>query len=339
VVADFEGRRAGKFALLVQVFLAAWMEHTGASRTWPVHVAAIGDLPRPVTRMARAAGAQVVRCAPLVINTKRTSNKLRGLEVDHQTEHIVLLDADTLVLRDLTPLLAITREAIGVSSSTANHFPEPTWRRVFDAVGVSYPGATGTCWCQDPRIASARGLDAERRALVSVSPPYFNSGVVVAPVAAGLAPRWRDHLARIAPLFSGSSPLPYWGQAGLGDEHALATALESLRREGVGVVEIPKTFHARPVLLRAGVHTWRELAILHYPALLKPYVSSVEELGTLLYGRVWRALRERLAAGVGLRAIRSPVYRRVLARDVDMAEEFYRYIHHLYRVHLRHVGR
>lgn len=338
-MADFDGSQARAFALLVQVFLAAWMEHRGASRAWPVHVVAIGDPPSAVTRMARAAGARVVRRPPLIVNPKRTSNKLRGFEIDAESGHIVLLDADTLVLRDLAPLLEVTRDAIGVNSSTANHFPEPTWRRMFEIAGVPYPGPVGTCWCQDPRIASARGLDAERLALVRSSPPYFNSGVVVAPVAAGLAARWHDHLTRISPLFSGASALPYWGQAGLGDEHALATALESLRLEGVGVVEIPKAFHARPVLLRAGTHAWKDFAILHYPALLKPYVSSVEELGDLLYGRVWRVLREHLAQGVGLRAIRSPVYRRVLARDVDLAEEFYRYIHRLYRIHLRDAGR
>ncbi|MDR7420339.1 MAG: hypothetical protein QN178_15665 [Armatimonadota bacterium] len=338
VVADFDGPQAGKFGLLVQVFLASWMDHRGASRDWPVHVVSIGEPPAAVVSMARRAGAAIVRVPPLILNPKRTSNKIRGLEIAAQTGRIVMLDADTLVLHDLAPLVAFTRDAIGVSSLTANHFPESTWRRMYEVVGVPYPGPTGACWARDPRIAAARGLTEPQRRLTHVSPPYFHSGVIVTPEPGRLAARWQAHLAAVLPLFLGRAPLEDWGRAGLGDEHALATALESLRHEGARVVEIPRTFHARPVLLHAGTHTWQDFAILHYHSLLKPYASSVAELGDLLYGRVWRAVRERLARRVGLRAIRSPVYRRVLARDAAAAEVFYRYLHHLYQAYLRDAG-
>jgi hypothetical protein len=339
VVADFDGPQAAQFGLLVQVFLASWMDHRGASRAWPVHVVCIGEPPPEVVQIARRAGAVVVPKPPLVINPTRTSNKIRGLEVETQTGRVLLLDVDTLVLRDLTALLAFTRDAIGVSSVTLNRLPEPTWRRVFETVGVPYPGPTGCCWAQDPRIAAARGLTGRELALVHVLPPCFNSGVVVAPEPGRLAARWQAHLARISPLFTGPAPLEVWGRAGVGDEHGLATALESLRREGAGVMEIPRAFHARPVLLRVGTHAWGDIAILHHLALLKPYASSVAELGELLYGRFWRPVREFLAPRVGLRGIRSPILRRFPPNDVAWAEGFYRHIHHLHREYLRDAGR
>jgi hypothetical protein len=337
VVADFDGPQAARFALLAQVFLASWMDHRGASRAWPVHVVCIGEPPPEVVHMARRAGAYVVPKPPLVINPTRTSNKIRGLEVEAHTGRVLLLDTDVLVLRDLAPLLALTGDAIGVSSLTANHFPEATWRRMYEVVGVPYPGPIGALWARDLRIAAARGLTEQQRQLAHISPPYFHSGVIVAPEPARLAARWQAHLCRIIPLFLGLAPPEDWGRNGLNDEHALATALESLRQEGVRVVEIPKPFHARPVLLHAGTHTWGDFAILHYHSLLKPYASSVAELRDLLYGRVLRGLREPLGDRLGLRAIHSPVYHRVVARDVASAGAFYQYLHHLYRTYLRHA--
>jgi hypothetical protein len=338
VVADFSGDAAVRFELVTLLFLAAWMNHTGASRAWPLHLVCIGGPPRTVTALAERAGAAVVRRPPLVINPLRTSNKLRGFEVEPRADRLVLLDADILVLKDLAGLLHAAGHGIGLSSQTVNHYPESTWRRIFDVAGVRYPGATGACLCRDPRIAAARGLDDRLMALCRQAPPYFSSAVVVAPWSAGLAERWRGHLERVIPLFTGPAPPESVGDAGVGDEHGLATAVESLRREGVPVAELPLIFHGRPVMLRARTHVWAELAVFHYMTLLKPYAGSPAGLGAFLYGRRFRAIREPLARAFGLRAIHSPVYRLVPREDGAAAEDFYRTVHRLYQTRLRHVN-
>jgi hypothetical protein len=128
-------------------------------------------------------------------------------------------------------------------------------------------------------------------------PPYFHSGVVMAPWGLGLGARWRRHLEQIAPLFAGPEPLEDWGGGGEGDEHALATAIEGLRQEGATVVPIPWAFHTRPLLLRARVLLWTDVAVFHYHRALKPYAGSVADLLSLFHrGSTGGEAKSRIAA-------------------------------------------
>jgi hypothetical protein len=277
IVPDFDGPRAEQFEALTLLFLAAWTRHAGRSRQWPLHVVCVGDPPRPVRAAAAVAGARlgVVDSLP---HPRRYANKLRGLEVEAETGGVLLLDTDTLVLADLAPLVARLGDGIGVGVATVNHFPEDSWRLMYGAAGVPYPGPTGTCWCADPRLAAARGLSPDQAALCQHMPPYFNSGVVWTSVPGVLRARWIDHMRRIAPVFSGPTPARGWGGGPETDEHALATAVESLRLTGVPVVAIPPAYHTRPILLRAAVLSWAEVAIFHYHGALKQCVHSVPDL-------------------------------------------------------------
>ncbi|MDR7521412.1 MAG: hypothetical protein QN168_03000 [Armatimonadota bacterium] len=312
-VPDFDGPAAGRFELFALLFLAAWVEHKGASRTWPLHLACIGEPPPSVRRLAEQAGAMVTVRAPLLLTPGRTSNKLRGFEVAAGTGRILLVDTDVLILRDLSPLADLVGGGLGVGPATVNHFPEQTWRRIYQTVGVPYPGPTGTCWCQDERLADFRGLTATQRALCRQVPPHFNSGVVMAPRALDFGTVWAHHLRQITPLFDGASPLPNWGGGGEGDEHALATAVEAYRQRGTPVVLIPPPYHARPLLLRSGLLTWTDVAVFHYHNALRPYASSVRDM-------------TRLAA-------------LVLPERRQGLWGFYDYLDHLYRTHIEPVSR
>ncbi|MDQ7841250.1 MAG: hypothetical protein RDU83_09520 [bacterium] len=321
VVADFEGASSPRFELHCFLFLAAWMTHHGASRAWPLHLACVGEPPQSVRRTADRVGAEVTVHRPLVINTKRTSNKLRGFEVIPRTSRLLLLDADTLVLKDLAPLADLVGDGIGVGVATVNHFPETTWRQIYQATGVAHPGPTGTCWCVEEALAAHRGLSPAQAAMCRRMPPYFHSGVVMVPWRLGLGARWRRHLEQIAPLFAGPEPLESWGRAGVGDEHALATTVEGLRQEGATVVPIPWAFHTRPLLLRTGVQPWTDVVVFHYHRALKPYAGSVRDLSSL-----FRRARAGRAAG-------NPIP----ARDLAAFGEFYTFLEELLQGTLRDV--
>lgn len=337
VVADFDGPRAATFELVTLLFLASWMEHRGASRAWPLHLVCVGQPPASVRRLARDAGAAVVVRAPLLLNPSRTSNKLRGFEVQGVTDRILLLDADTLVLRDLSSLLAVVGTAAGAAAAVANHYAEETWRRIYALVGEPYPGVTGVCWCADARTAALRGLDEEWAAWCRRMPPYYSSGVVTAPWAADLGARWREHLSRIVPLFTSPVPPPSRGTGGLGDEHALATAFQSLRREGVPVIELPEAFHMRPLLLRVRPGAWEETRIVHHVRLLKGRVSTATGLPGLLYGQTLFGLRRYVAAVAGLRAIRSPAVRGIAPQARAAFAPLFALVHRLYTRRIQHV--
>jgi hypothetical protein len=278
-VADFEAGVGPRFEVLTLLFLGAWMQHTGASRAWPLHLACIGDPPSSVRRLADQAGASVTMHPPLLFNALRTSNKLRGFDVRPTTDRLLLLDTDVLVLGDLTPLVASVGRGIGVGVASINYLAEPAWRQVFAAAGVPYPGPVGTCWCADRTIADRRGLDDSARALCLRTPPFFNGGAVLAPMALGAL--WREHLGRVVQHFRAHAA-PWPAGRVPNDEHGLATSVEQMRRAGIPVVTIPPKYHARPLLLRAGVVGWAEIAVFHYHIRLKSFVGTVGELERFL---------------------------------------------------------
>lgn len=321
-VADFDGLAAARFEMHALLFLEAWRRHRGASRAWPLHLVCIGEPPQSVRRMADRVGAGVTVHRPLVINATRTSNKLRGFEVVPRSSRLLLLDADTLVLKDLAPLAEMVGDGIGVGVATANHFPEETWREIYRATGVAYPGPTGTCWCVQESLAAQRGLSSAQAAMCRSMPPYFKSGVVMVPWRIGLSAIWRRHFDQIAPLFAGPDPLEDWGGAGMGDEHALATAVEALRQDGATVMPIPWSFHAFPLLLRAGVLAWTDVAIFHYHRALKLYAGSVGDLVSLY----------TVAPASG------PAGERIPSQDLAIFGEFYALVERLLRGFRRHVG-
>src|SRR4051812_1748261 len=105
IVPDFRGNSARIFEIRTLLFLGSWLEHTGGSRDWPVHVACIGKPPDSVVELARRCGARITQHDNLSTPRSRTLNKLRGLEITPRTEHLFLLDVDIIIQNDLSPLL------------------------------------------------------------------------------------------------------------------------------------------------------------------------------------------------------------------------------------------
>jgi hypothetical protein len=141
----------------------------------------VGEVPAAWRRLLTNLGAEVRVVEPLDVRN-RYSNKLRFLEqaADQGREMLLLLDCDTLVVRDPLPLMQ--RGALQAKIAPYPTVSHEVLSRLFEHFGVPLPprdhltGITRT-----PTI------------------PYCNSGVLLVPSAAaqGLASSWRDFDARL----------------------------------------------------------------------------------------------------------------------------------------------
>jgi hypothetical protein len=332
-VPDFTGPAAARFELRTLLFLGSWMLHRGASQSWPVHLACIGAPPASVRRLAAAAGASVTVHESMPAPFPGTSNKLRGLEIKPTADRFLLVDTDAMFLRDLEPVAQAVGNGIGVGPVTQNHYTESQWQRIYACVGVPYPGPVGTCWRARWDLNEHRRLSPEIMDRCLRMPPYYNGGVIMAAWSLDLGSMWREHLRLIlrdltdARVGVGDQWVRY------SDQHGLATTVEALRLAGVGVQTLPLPYQVRPPLLVAGVMAWPEVALFHYVNVFRSLADSVDDTACLLYGHRLRAVRRMLAAVVGLRAVLSPVYRRVEPKRLRAYGPFFQQVHRIFKEH------
>ncbi len=329
-VPDFAGPAAARFELRTLLFLGSWMRHRGTSRSWPLHLACIGAPPASVRRLAELAGVSITVHDPMPAPFPGTSNKLRGLEITPTAERFLLLDTDTVVLNDLEPMEGAVGDGIGVGPATANHVGEDDWRRIYTCVGAPFPGPTGTCWRAQWDLSPYRPASPELMARCLRMPPYYNSGVVMAPWRIDLRSVWRRHLDLI--LSGSADELARRDPISIRrtDQFSLATAIETLRLSGARVETLPLAYQVRPPLLLSGVLTWADVALFHYVNMFRDYGESVTEVRGLLYGDRLQAIRRRLAGTAGLRAVRSPVFRRVQPDRLRAYGSFFEHVHRIF---------
>lgn len=329
-VPDFSGPAADRFELRSLLFLGSWLRHRGQSRSWPLHLACIGEPPASVRRLAGVANASVTVHAPMPAPFPETANKLRGLEIAPSSGRFLLLDTDIVFLKDLAPMAHAVGEGIGLGPATFNHLPQPLWHWIYEQVGARYPGPTGTCWHAQWDLSAHRPISPSALEQCLCMPPYHNSGVVMAPWALHLGRIWKEHIERIIGGLNGV-PQPA-GTKWLrhSDQHGLATAAEALRGEGAQVVVLPLPYQARPPLLHAGVLRWHEVALFHYVKVFRPYGETVAGVRDLLYGRRLTRLRRQLAGALGLMAIRPPAYRLMEERRLPVYNGFLEHVHRIF---------
>lgn len=261
IVPDFTEQQRGRFEARTLFFLAAWLEYGGRARSFPLHLACIGDPPPSVAWLAARAGARVRVFTPLAIDQRGSSNKMRGLEIDAVTDRILLLDADVLVLSDFSDLGAMA-PALSAAAAITPRLPEDHWRRIYTGLGLDLP---------DERMTSSAGRvygDLTHRPRFSGQDqavhrmlPYYNSGVLVVPRTAGLRPVWEDHVRRISTMFD-PSDVAYRSIVG-SDQAGLATAIVTLRRQGVPFTELPDRFHATRLQMYRRTLALDDMALFH----------------------------------------------------------------------------
>lgn len=235
VVPDFSGRASVTFEARTLYLLASWLELSNVRGRFPLHLACIGEPPASVRELAKKCDASITVHAPASANLGVYANKLRGFEVDLQTDRIFLLDVDVLVMSDLGDLAeARPRDGIlAAPSHSAILLPE-MWEELYARLGLSLP---------TERIADFHlTLDLERQ---RSNYPSFNTGAILAPRSSRLHELWLEHLAALGPFRERWNPKLKPINMSVTDEPAFATAVHALRRDGTPIVHLPDRFNGR----------------------------------------------------------------------------------------------
>jgi hypothetical protein len=253
VVPDFRGAGARLFEARTLLFLGSWLEHEGASRAWPLHLACIGEPPASVRALAERAGARIPLFDELDPSA-RYLNKLRGLEVASGTGRILLLDADTVVLRDLSPALALG-ECFAALLAATNRIPLAQWEELYACAGAKTPPER-----ERPLIAQlAERLPpgVMREPFHEAVPPHWNSGVILVPARSSLRAQWERAARLLASRFAGQDAVTR------NDQPSLAVAGALLREEGVPYRPLPYALHGLDLFFAAGVLRFEDTCVYH----------------------------------------------------------------------------
>jgi hypothetical protein len=253
VVPDFRGSGARLFEARTLLFLGSWLEHAGASRDWPLHLACIGEPPERVRALAARAGARVSLHDELDPEA-RYLNKLRGLEVRSETGRILLLDADTVVLRDLSPALALG-DCFAALLVATNRIPVAQWEQIYASAGAKLPAERAL-----PLIAQLADRlpgSVMREPFREPVPPHWNSGVLLVPAGSRLRAHWERAARVLAERFAGEEAVTR------NDQPSLAVAGALLREEGVACRPLPYALHGLDLFYAAGVLRFEDTCIYH----------------------------------------------------------------------------
>jgi hypothetical protein len=261
VVSDFSGPSVFTFQVQTSFFLASWLENAGRARHFPLHLVCIGEPPQSVRRLAERCGASVTVHAPVGIERRGVANKLRAFEVQHQTDQVLLLDADILVLSDFSSLSDLGY-CISAAPDNRPRVPERYWEAIYPALGMQAPAE---------RIASGRGelglnrlgmsLYSSQESEIPAMFPYYNTGVLFLPWDCGLREIWEDHIHRIKALFSEEDEA--WTSVGESNQAGFATAVYQLRGSGVPFKRLPPYFHANYAHIFSRTLSLGEMKLFH----------------------------------------------------------------------------
>lgn len=311
IVPDFRSPdRVGRFEPQTLLFLASWMEHAGAARHWPVHVACIGEPPQSIRMLAEQCGALVSVHDSPDAGVGSFSNKLRAWDVDRQTDQLLYLDADMLCLGDPSGLAAFAGCAGGLPAGLPR-VPEQYWRIIDDALQLPAPTQRMPCCFTSvgiPLVGTRYGSENEfGRAMW----PLYNGGLFLVPFDAPLPDLWVRHWKRIEQLFPQDDPK--WEDVVHCDMTALATALRTLEAEhGIALRTLPDEYNTRWMHMVGGAIDVADVRLFHAVNLFRQPVDTPQAIarGLARYDAALRArtrgwaLRVARHRGALLRALR-----------------------------------
>lgn len=261
-VPDFENPAASlSFEWRTLFFLASWIEHAGAARAFPVHLACIGKPPRSVRRLAEQCGAEITVHRVLdAVPAARICNKLRGFEITPHTDRGLLIDADTMFLRDPSEL-ATGPAAVAAAPASFPNLPERYWKRIYPAVGLRLPEERMRSLVSEFDVPTVKPEVPERNHEIHRMVPYYNGGVLFFPWRSELCRHWHDDMVTISQLFDEKDPL--WYQVAGNDQTGLATSLARLEQLGEEVERLPDVFNSRFVHWSSSAYQVDQTVIFH----------------------------------------------------------------------------
>jgi hypothetical protein len=185
-VPDFSGESSACFVTRTLYFLAALEAYGGNANKNPVHLVCIGEPPPLIASVAERLNVRVHIKQPLNSQVGALANKLRGLEIQGETENFLLLDTDVLPMGDFSGLVH-TPDAYHLFPTYIPLIDAEDWQQIYSLIpGNELP----------PKIKSTRarlGLGATKeflaRDLLNMY-PYYNSGVVAGPWQQNIKTEW-----------------------------------------------------------------------------------------------------------------------------------------------------
>ncbi len=250
VVSDFSSAVSRRFEIMTLYFLASWLEYAESSRHLPLHIACIGVPPSNVMELANQCDARISVHAPCEFGG--FANKLRGFEIDRQTDHVLLLDSDMLVLSDIMPLKNLLGENC-ISAAAANGpcvVPPTKWKQIHELLGIDYPDENLL-----PLNLKLDTFQCHPYRNQTIFPPFYNGGIVFAPWQSSLGTIWKDHLLQISKVAK--------RKAKISNQPSLATAIAYLKSSGYSFKLLPDEYHVRWQHIAAGVVTCNNIRLLH----------------------------------------------------------------------------
>lgn len=262
-VPDFSGSSRAVFEARTLVFLATWMEYAGNARTYPLHLACIGEPPESVYELAERCQARITIHQPLQLQAgHHVGNKLRGLEINPETDHHLLLDVDIAILSDLSSIGHFSGR-LAASPDDAPNVTLNEWALIYSSLGLPMPTLIKPLVHElgMPRFPRRMmGFESEDQQTKKMY-PYYNGGVVFAPWKANLRQNWEASIKSIASLFDKSERSRRWIHQS--DQAGLAITLALLRKEGWEWQRLPDVFNTRWQHLYAGTLDPDSIVIMH----------------------------------------------------------------------------
>jgi hypothetical protein len=268
-VVDFRGENAAIYEGQALLFLASWQHNAGSSRLFPLHLACIGEPPQSVRRLAGQVGAHLHDVLPAGWRADHfVGNKVRGLEIPTVTDHVLLVDTDTVFLGDLADV-ARWRDCLAAGPDDHPKASLRQWRHIYQSLGEPLPELRGSCVIADyglPTIPRAWQRYQVPKGELGRTVPYFNSGVVLVPASWRLAPAWAQAYRDITATFGDDADLRR--SILHSDQAAFALVVERLRRQGRRIRTLPVIWHARWRHIYGGVPRIWQMKVLHLPTFL-----------------------------------------------------------------------
>ena len=279
VVPDFQGEKSRIFEARTLLFLASWLEYGGKARDFPLHLACIGEPPDSVRRLAQVCDARISVHKPVTDQLPRFANKLRGFEVEAQTESLLLVDLDVLVLGDFSSL-ANYKDCISAAPENVARVLEDYWQRIYAGLNVALPleRIPTVRWelgMSRNRIPFSNGED-------SAMLPYFNSGIIIAPWSCDLRQKWQENIISIAALFDNerNEQKRGWKAVCACDQAGFAVAIEQLKQEGVSFRRLPHDCHSNTNHLYRRTVSLEQTKLFHALRMFRNPAHFVDEMKT-----------------------------------------------------------
>lgn len=265
IVPDFSGNARELFKIRTLFFLASWLEYGGFTKTFPLHIACIGSIPKSVYTLGKRCQAKFTQHQPLYEGG--FFNKLRGFEVKGLTETALLLDVDVLLLADISGLTNLLQQHNCISADVANdaHLSKCQWTQIYSALNLPCPQAQMTTLNREICVNMNNNLNYNES---TATFPYYNSGILLFPWRCNLETTWKQHFVAITKILRTQAYLPN-EKILIMDQPALATAIMHLQSQGTQFCELPMAYHVRWQHIYARLVSIHEAKLFHAIGIFK----------------------------------------------------------------------